>query len=220
MFIEGDTIATHALWRIVKDSMQLSIPVNEFQLYEKARRLKACYLKRSSNSNFSMIDKEYNVYEVSDKIRGKDGNAKLKSEPKDDEKKLILLDHPHAKKVKIHNVKRVKKDNKKEPTILEQSHIKENKERKRALGMKNVKNTVDVDMEYKRKYDKFMTEVTKMKDNDFPVDLAIELVPVSKTLNLEKKWKYIRVLWAETYKKKTRLILETLEKVPSPSHSN
>ncbi|KAI3730189.1 hypothetical protein L6452_18866 [Arctium lappa] len=128
---------------------------------------------------------------------GKDGISKPKSEPKDDEKKPTLLDRPHAKKVKIHIVKRVKNGNENESTLFEQSHIKENKESKRTLEMKKVKNTMDVDIEYKRKYDKFMTEVAKMKNNDFPVDLAMKLVPVSKRLNLEKKWKDICVLWVE-----------------------
>ncbi|KAI3680740.1 hypothetical protein L6452_35515 [Arctium lappa] len=95
-----------------------------------------------------MNDQEKKVYELSDKVWGKDEKAKLIK--KDNEKKL-------------------------------QSHIKEKK--RGALEMKkNDKNTTDLDLEYKRKHDKLMTEVAKMKGNDFPVDLAIELVSASKKI--------------------------------------
>ncbi|KAI3718081.1 hypothetical protein L6452_18929 [Arctium lappa] len=212
---EGDTVGTQALWRRVKDSMQLSISVTESQLYDKARRLKSCYLKRLTSNNFSMNDQEYKVYELSDKIWGKDEKAKLKAESEDNEhQKPTLLEQPHAKKVKMHNVKRVEKDN-------EKKQAQENKEKKRALGIKKGKNIIELDTEYKHKHDIFMKEVAKMKDNnDFPLDLAMELVRASKKLDLEKRWKHLRDLSVEMYMTRTRLIHETLEEVPSPSHSN
>ncbi|KAI3685196.1 hypothetical protein L6452_34433 [Arctium lappa] len=209
----SSTNVQKALWRRVKDSMQLSISVNESQLYDKARRLKSCYLKRLRSNNFSMNDQEKKVYELSDKIWGKDEKAKLKAEPKDNEQKPTLLEQPHAKKAKMHNVKRVEKGNEKKP-------VQENKEKKRTLEMKKVKNKIELYTEYKRKYDIFMTQVANMKDNDFPVDLAMELVRASKKLDLEKRWKHVRYLLIEICKRRTRLIHETLEEVPSPSHSN
>ncbi|KAI3685229.1 hypothetical protein L6452_34467 [Arctium lappa] len=158
----SSTNVQKVLWRRVKDSMQLSISVNESQLYDKARRLKS-------------------------------------SEPKDNEQKPKLLEQPHAKKAKMHNVKRVEKGNEKKP-------VQENKEKKRALAleMKKVKNKIELYTEYKRKYDIFMTQVAKMKDNDFPIDLAMELVRASEKLDLEKRWKHVRYLLIEIYKRRIR----------------
>lgn len=176
MLKEGDKIGTKALWRRKKDSMLMSLPVNESKLYDKARRLKDRYLNKLRSNNLYMNDQEYKLDKLSDKIWGKDERAKLKAEQKDSQ--------PQP------------------PAIVEQPpHVKKNKEKVRKTK------TMDDDTGYKRKYNEFLA----MKKDEFPVAAALEVVPVSKRSNLEKKWEGMGDLFLKKYKKKTRLILETLE---------